>query len=289
MTSPADAPGPARGANRILRVEPRAHSLVPARAEVHVVVVPERMTATTEVRGRLMGPSCRFASTVEVAYHFRPLPAAPEGTLAVRCIIPEASLWEPASPFLYEGPVELWEEGQRLDLVRVRCGLRSRTLGPRGLRVNGRLLELHGRAVADPGEDEALALRQRGCNLLLTPVRLGCDRVWELADRLGFFVLGTLERWTGTERDLVGSLAHRPSSLGWLFESGLEVPAELGVMDTFGGLVAARVDGSGEVPGEVGLVVGSAEAVRASQHPGLVEGREAKAEGGLVLGWVESA
>jgi len=143
--------------NRIRHLRIRNHSLVGARAEVHVTVVPEYQTPATEVRGRLMGPSCPYASTIEVAYHLRPLtsphatqapsasagtptqaPSASAGTptqevgLTVRAIIPEASLWEPECPFLYRGPVELWQDGQRCDQVSVRHGLRTLQLGSRG-------------------------------------------------------------------------------------------------------------------------------------------------------------
>src|SRR6266852_987779 len=114
--------------NRILHIDLRSHSTIPAEAEVRITVVPERLTPTTEVRGRLMGPRCLFANTIEVAYHLRPLPPGSPttpGALVLRAIIPEASLWEPECPFLYEGPVELWQDGQRCERVMVRHGLRT--------------------------------------------------------------------------------------------------------------------------------------------------------------------
>src|SRR4051812_29148320 len=121
--------------NRLLRVEVRSHSLIPAEAEVRITAAPERLTAATELRGRLMGPRCPFAATVEVAYHLRPMASDVPGTLAARVVIPEASLWEPESPFLYAGPVELWQDGVRCDRAEVLHGLRSVQLGARGLRV----------------------------------------------------------------------------------------------------------------------------------------------------------
>src|SRR5262245_42110310 len=134
--------------NRILSVTLRDHSLVPAAAEVHVTVVPERLDAGTQVRGRLMGPRCAYASTVEVAYHLRALPApTAQPGITLRAIIPEASLWEPKSPHLYAGPIELWQDGQRCDVVQVRHGLRQITLGPRGLRLNGSPIRLRGRVI----------------------------------------------------------------------------------------------------------------------------------------------
>src|SRR4051794_3816870 len=104
-------------ANRIREVQVHDRSVIPAEAEVWVRVVPERLTPATEVRGRLMGPRCAYASTVEVAYPLRPLgppvgnglravPAARGGErppcrwgnddapgLTLRVVIPEASLW----------------------------------------------------------------------------------------------------------------------------------------------------------------------------------------------------
>ena len=145
--------------NRIRQITVRNVQLNPAQAEVWITVVPEHQTPTTEVRGRLMGPRCPYASTVEVAYPLRPLspsqkPTEPGG-FTQRVIIPEASLWEPQCPFLYQGPIELWQDGQRRDQVLVRHGLRSFQLKERGLHVNGRPLILHGRAVSACSEDDA--------------------------------------------------------------------------------------------------------------------------------------
>src|SRR4051812_29444194 len=111
--------------NRILAVTLTTHSSAPAQAEVRAQVQVERLTPTTELRGRLMGPRCSFASTIEVAYHFRPV-----DDTTLRAVIPEASLWDPVSPFLYEGPVELWQDGVRVDRALVRHGLRRFSLGP---------------------------------------------------------------------------------------------------------------------------------------------------------------
>src|SRR4051812_27257434 len=94
---------------RVITVFPQLHD--PAEPEVWITVTPAFQTPTTDVRGRLMGPRCHYASTVEVAYPLRPFARPPEGlpALARRVVIPEASLWEPQCPFLYQGPVELWE------------------------------------------------------------------------------------------------------------------------------------------------------------------------------------
>src|SRR5262245_8326353 len=194
--------------NRIVHVELRDRSVVPAEAEVHVIVFPEHLDPRTEARGRPMGPRCRYASTVEVAYHLRPL-LVPTGRPAIglRAILPEANLWSPEAPHLYEGPIELWQDGERCDVVEVRHGLRQFSVGPRGLRVNGRLTTLRGREVAGLDDGEALALRHSGHNLVLAAVRPDMADVWEVADRIGLLVLG---RITAAPAGLVPRLAGHP-------------------------------------------------------------------------------
>jgi hypothetical protein len=218
--------------NRILHVEIRDHSVIPAQAEVHVAVVPERRTPATEVRGRLMGPHCLYASTVEVAYPLRPLPrpgpGGPPERLTLRAIIPEASLWEPESPFLYRGPVELWQDGRRCDEATLTHGLRALALGPRGLRLNGRPLALHGRVLtACPDFQDALAWHRAGCNLLLAPVGEATAPLWDLADRVGFLVLGRLPDTTAGTLLLLAALGTHPCCLGWLAGPDTTLPAPL--------------------------------------------------------------
>src|SRR5262245_62738330 len=113
-----------------------------------------------------MGPRCRFASTIEVAYHLRKLSATAEA-VTLRAVIPEASFWTPQTPHLYSGPVELWQDGVRLDVTQVRHGLRHIALGTRGVRVNGELLPLRGREVTSLEEEDALALREAGYTLVV--------------------------------------------------------------------------------------------------------------------------
>lgn len=209
--------------NRIRRIIVRNVHLNPTQTEVWITVVPEHETPTTEVRGRLMGPRCPYASTVEVAYPLRPLspsqkPEEPAG-LTRRVIIPEASLWEPQCPFLYQGSIELWQDGQRCDRAIVHHGLRSPQLKERGLHVNGRPLMLHGRAVSDCSDEDARTLRQAGCNLLVAPVESGTLPLWERADGLGFFILGVLREDSVATVQHLEALSEHPSCLGWLMEA----------------------------------------------------------------------
>lgn len=213
--------------NRIVEIEVRDRCLMPAEAEVWVRATVEHPTPTTELRGRLMGPRCPYANTVEVAYPLRPLPPGqtPEASALVRrAVIPEACLWEPESPFLYQGPVELWQDGQRREQRIIRHGLRSFQLGERGLRINSRPLTLRGQRIHECTDEEALILRQAGCNLLVAPVREDTLPLWERADRLGFLMLGIVASDKALSPRRLEMLSRQPSCLGWLVENRADVP-----------------------------------------------------------------
>jgi hypothetical protein len=205
--------------NRIRHIEVQDRSLDPVSAEVWITVLPKHHAPTTEVRGRLMGPRCPYSSTIEVAYPLRPLPTNQKQPnlpgLTVRAVIPEASLWEPQCPFLYQGPVELWQDGQRCDQVMLSHGLRSLQRNVRGVYVNGRALNLHGRKTATCSEQEATQWRQAGYNLLIAPLATSSFVVWDQADRFGFFVLGQMEE-DADEMRLIEMLRSHASCLGWL-------------------------------------------------------------------------
>jgi len=223
------------GSTPIRRLDIRNHRLSLAEAEVWITVISEDVTPAAEVRGRMVGPQCAYASTVEVAYPLRPLPRRPEGVPepTVRAIIPEPSLWDPQSPFLYQVTVELWSEGECRTRERVRHGLRELQLSSHGLRCNGRPLPLRGVRWRSPPPtfqpepvqeqkasiEHLLAnLRQRGVNLLIVPAEEGSDRLWSAADELGFLILYRLSA-TNSCRRLALSLIDDSCFLGWIMPS----------------------------------------------------------------------
>jgi hypothetical protein len=166
-------------ASRILAVQVEARRLEPAEADLRISV---EVSDGGEIRGRWVGPRCALRSTVDVAYPLRPAEPGRQ-----RVIIPEPAMWEPASPFLYDGIVELWQGEQRLDRVSLDHGLRSVALGPKGLRWNQEFLALRGVVRQELNDAEALHLRARGINLILTDTSDGS--VEQAADRLGFVVI----------------------------------------------------------------------------------------------------
>jgi len=269
--------------NRILRIEVESGRLTPVEAEVCIRLIPEYVTSATELRGRLMGPRCRFAATVEVSYPVRPhshVSAGSEG-LAGRVVIPEASLWDPQSPFLYEGSIELWQDGQLCQRATVSHGLRELSLRPRGLVINGRRLPLRGRFVSALTEVEALELRASEINLLLVPVTSAAESLWELADRIGFLVIGRVDDFGGETWDRVRRLSRCASCLGWLTQGadlgGLSVLQPIGVM-------LADMP-TKPFPNEAAFVIGDAR-LQALCLPLLVHGT-APSDGTNVIGTVD--
>jgi hypothetical protein len=168
------------------RAEVHNHVLSPAEADVRITLCFAEPVLDLELRGRLVGPRCPYASTVEVAYPLRPLPGDRPDTLCARVVIPEPSLWEPACPFLYEGPVEVWQADYLVHRLRLRHGLRSLQLGPRGLRWNGQPLLIRGVNRETASQEQTIRLRAAGYNtfLLAQP-----DDYLATADRLGLLAL----------------------------------------------------------------------------------------------------
>jgi hypothetical protein len=261
--------------NRIADIVVSSENLTPAAAVIGVTVVPQRSDAGTEVRGRLMGPRCVYAATVEVGYPLKPL--------THRVVIPEPSFWEPESPFLYEGIVELWQDGVRCDQRTIRCGLRTLSLGARGLRLNGRLLPLRG-CQPERHPIEVRHLRSQGYNLVVAePEEALCDE----ADRFGLFVLARgVSAQDATEVRRVG--AH-PCFLGWLLS---EEAARHGPLPTEG-LVGIDLDQPLDAPLPTAarfLVVPNASAAVASLGlPLLVRGEPADSSMSQAIGSITAA
>jgi hypothetical protein len=201
--------------NRILDVVVLDHRLDPVATELRVHVKVENLTPSTEIRGRLSGPRCRFASTIEIAYPLREVARADH--IELRVVIPEPSWWDPQSPFLYEGALELLQDGVSCERVSLRHGIRRLQLTAKGLHLNGKPIQLRGKVVAPTlAEADAIHLRAPDVNTLLANIDDTGPAIWDIADRVGFFMLATANdgaRFLEHRHDLVG----HPSHFGWIF------------------------------------------------------------------------
>jgi len=140
-------------------------------------------------------------------------------TLSLRVIIPEPSFWDPESPFLYEGMIELWQNKERCDQALFRQGLCTIDLGKAGLRWNGRPIRVCGVARTSCSEEEALRLHQAGCNTILASVGPDSSSLWELADQFGFLMFGLVESRPQAAR--ARELSRHPSCAGWICGAAL--------------------------------------------------------------------
>jgi hypothetical protein len=282
----------------------------PVAAEVRISVFPERLTHTTDIRGQLVGPRCAYATTVEVAYPMRTWSLADQPRemphLSLSVVIPEPSLWEPQTPFLYEGAVELWENGRCCDQASIRHGLRDLRVNSRGVRLNGRPFPIRGVACHSCSPDEAARLRQSGINTLLTPDLSANPDIMDAADRLGFLILGRIAGPVDAYYPFNPALPGHACSLGWVLtedalgqESLLIAAHLLASFDNQGRLGAELSDvPSGPLPDGIRFIVCAEDLlpslsdvalpkiIRTMEKPDESEEWQAVLSNPGILGWV---
>jgi hypothetical protein len=198
--------------NRITQFSVSDRSLSPAEAEIWILADAETVTPTTELRGRLVGPTCPYSTTIEVAYPFRPFAKTPPGLppFSRRVNVPEPSFWDPIAPFLYVGIVELWQDGQCCDRRTFRHGFREARIDGKRVIWNGREISLSFADRSDLAEADLPALRIAGVNALVLPGE--AESLWRAAERLGFAVIGRAAEPRPEWLELTKSAA----CLGWV-------------------------------------------------------------------------
>ncbi len=103
--------------------------LSPAEAELWIHVHVAAVGATTQIRGSLTGPFCQNVQTIQIAYPIRRImpPGHADNVLIGRILIPEPNLWTIETPFIYEGNVELRDEGKLADIKPIRAAFKLLT------------------------------------------------------------------------------------------------------------------------------------------------------------------
>lgn len=173
--------------NRVREIAIVHRRLDPTETLLHITVALDNVTPTTQIKGRLMGPRCVLSSTIEIAYALREVERGDAITLAV--VIPEPTWWDPESPFVYEGPLELWQDGQLCERVPLRHGIRWLQMTSRGLKLNGRPFFLRGKIAAPTcTEGDLQILRDEGFNAVLTTSAGAASDLRSIGDRWGLFV-----------------------------------------------------------------------------------------------------
>jgi hypothetical protein len=178
--------------NHIRSLHLEIQTLNPAEADIRFHVAVDGAADRPALKGRLVGPRCAYASTVEVAYPLRETPAAEPNRLSMRAVIPEPNLWEPACPFLYEATVELFEHTKRLDSITMTVGLRTIGVSANSFVLNGRGFVPQPMEPAHPTESELAHARER-FNTVVLPIRDDARPLWHACDQIGLGVLGRVE------------------------------------------------------------------------------------------------
>jgi hypothetical protein len=176
--------------NRIQEITIVNRRLDPNETVLHLFVHVKNISPATEIRGRLMGPRCAYLSTVEIAYPLREVERNGSFVLT-EVIIPEPSWWEPKSPLLYEGPLELWQDGQLCERNKISHAIRWLQMTSKGLKLNGRPFLLRGKVVEPTcSAMQMQQLHEAGFNTVFTTPDGACAELGSLGDRHGLFVSG---------------------------------------------------------------------------------------------------
>lgn len=251
--------------------------LTPTEAEIRFSIHLPANFSAARIRGRLTGPRCPYSSTVEVAYPLRELgrESAPQDGVSVllRCMIPEPCAWDPQSPFLYRGMLDIEHADVTVHQRQVQIGFVSWGLGTRGLRVNSKYMRLRSVFAEALDPDRALRWREAGINcLVVDPVRAR-PGLWDSADQHGFFVLARARDAAAIAQVRVQEA--RPSFLGWILQqellpavvaSGIEGTAHTGSAPLVG-LEVSEVP-SAPIPG-VSFLVAPSDVVHAKDLTNL--------------------
>jgi hypothetical protein len=195
--------------NRIRHIRVSRQLLSPVDAELLVSVGTDDPAADMEIYGRFVGPTCPYSTTIEVAYPLTMLPGKIDHHwLQGRVVIPEPSWWDPVSPFLYHGRIELRRAGVMLDSAKLRYGLRVAQLNSEGLFWNGKRLLLRAAVRENLDEPDMLQLRRQGINALVVSSKPA--GLVERAERLGFLLLVRVAEPTES------FATNSPAVLAWL-------------------------------------------------------------------------
>lgn len=164
--------------------------LTPAEAVLVVELQCASLQATTEIRGRLMGPACLYSTTIEVAHplHMTDRERGHPPRVRGRIVIPEPAWWDCESPFLYHGPIELWEHEHKVGDARLRIGLRHAEWTGDRLHWNGKPIVLRTQSLSELDDATLQSLRLRGFNGVVVPAAVARS-AWPVADRIGMLVL----------------------------------------------------------------------------------------------------
>ena len=206
--------------NRLKGIQHHKFTVSPEQADLWFRVGVERVTPGTEVRGRIVGPRCLFAEAVEVVSPLRSVrhKEDDQAVLIARTAFPQPSFWDPHRPLLYRVVVELWQDGQRCDVVGFDLGFRMIELGFGNVCVNKKPFFLRGMSHLPQSREEAAERRQASYNLVLA--RQGQWHWWVRANPMGFLLLEKVALSTLSPH-YIGLVGQQPCFFGFVLGNEL--------------------------------------------------------------------
>jgi hypothetical protein len=206
--------------NRLRGIDNCKLTVSPAAADVWFRVAVQRVTAGTEVRGRVVGPRSLYQQQRVESWPMRSVRHREQAgeSLIARTAIPEPGLWSPDNPLLYRVVVELWQDRQLCEVCGFDLGFRRSDMGPGDVLVNQKPVHLQGMTCLPESRDETLARRQAGYNLVLAG--LGQWHWWVRASPMGFFLLERVALATLTPQ-YISLLCQQPCFLGFVLDQEL--------------------------------------------------------------------
>jgi hypothetical protein len=144
--------------------------------------------AGLQLRGRLTGPTCQYAETLQATYRLEDRGAG--DSLVAEAIVPEPSFWTPEMPHLYRAQVELVQGGKVVARAERHFGIRTLGAGGRKLIYDGQRWVLRGvRSDAVP----PTRLSQWRENHTAMIARGPDDALCEEASRVGVLIVAELD------------------------------------------------------------------------------------------------
>jgi hypothetical protein len=201
--------------NRLKGIGAYHLTVSPAEVDIWYKATVERATPGTEVRGRIVGPRCLFAETVEVASPLRSVRCKEDerASLIVRTGFANPGFWDPDTPLLYRVVAELWQDEQRCDACGFDLGFCKIEMNSGTILVNEKPFFLRGMTHLPDSIEEATARRQAGYNLVLAET--GQWNWWVRANPMGFLLLEKVKLSTLTPH-YIGLVSRQPCFLGFV-------------------------------------------------------------------------
>jgi hypothetical protein len=123
------------------------------RAHIYVRLPLCESTADVSLRGSVTGPHSQLTRTLAATIPIQHLDPGPQPL--GRATVPDPCFWSPNAPYLYDVRVELWRDGERLNIVQRQIGLRMMRILQGTLTLSGEPWTLFGiDGDASPGSDE---------------------------------------------------------------------------------------------------------------------------------------